>query len=775
MTFKIEICTMRKLFIIVLLAPFIANLYAAQPTGTIKGIVLDQETMEPLLGVNVILMNSEKGSATNEKGEFHIANVAIGSYSLAFYYIGYEKLIRSDVIVRPNRITFLNVGLLMSSIEGQEVTVTAGFFHKEENEPVSVYNFTVEEVRRSPGSAGDVSRILLALPSAARVADNANDLMVRGGSPVENGFFIDNIQIPNINHYPSIGSTGGPIGVLNVDFIDDVTFYTGGFSAAYGDRLSSIIDIKFREGNKEEIDKQLDMSMAGFGGILEGPLPNEKGSWLFSARKSYLDLIVDAIGTGVAPRYGDVQGKIIYDINKKNRLTFLDIYANNRIDYKRDESIDSGDPFFGGFKGQQNTFGMNWRYLWSENGYSNTSISNSMQLSNDNWFNTKKQNLLINNDSNESAINIRNTNFYRFDNSKKIEFGGNVSYDMSNYNYFMSADTTAFITGAKADTLIKKEIDLDQNFSTTKAGLFFSFIYKPVKKLTTTLGLRGDYFSYNEKFQLSPRFSMAYQLTNLLSINAASGIFYQNLPLYLLTQSNEYKNLDTPKAIHYIIGVDYMIREDTKLTIEVYDKEYDNFPLTKDDPTLFVLDDGRSMTFFRNYDLTGGGKAYTRGAEFLAQKKLAKDFYGLVSASVFRSKYKDLLGKWRNRTYDNRYLFSIISGYKPNNKWEFSLRWNYAGGVPYTPLDIESLSSGGIEKINTDITNSARYPDYHSLNIRFDRRFHFQRSNIVVFLSLWNVYNRKNIASYYWNEIENKQDEYYQWSFIPIGGFEYEL
>ena len=757
------------------LALYFTALYAAQPTGTIKGKVFDEETQEPLLGVNVILMNTNMGAATDNNGEFYIPKVTIGNYSLTFRYIGYEKVTRTDVIVRPDRITFLNVGLQMSFIAGEEITVTAGYFPKEENEPISVYNFNAEEVRRSPGSAGDVSRILLALPSAARVADNANDLMVRGGSPMENGFFVDNIQIPNINHYPTIGSTGGPIGVLNVDFIDDVTFYTGGFSAAYGERLSSIIDIKFREGNRDEIDMQLDMNMAGFGGIIEGPLPNKKGSWLFSARKSYLDLIVDAIGTGVAPRYGDIQGKATYDINSQNRLTFLDIYANNRINYNRNESVDAGDPAYGGFKGQQNTFGINWRYLWNENGYSNTSISYALQLSNDQWFNTKKGDMLVENDSYEGAVNIRNINFYRMDKNKKIEFGFNSSYDMSSYNYFFTPDTTAFVIDTKSDTLIKAAIDLDQYFSAVKTGLFFNFIWNPLPKLTTTIGVRGDYFSYNEKYQLSPRISTTLQLSNLYSINAAVGLFYQNLPLYLLTQNEKYKNLKIPNATHYIIGMDYMLTADTKLTIELYDKEYNDFPLTFDNPTSFVVDDGRSTSFFRNYDLTSGGKAYSRGIEFLLQKKLAQDFYGIISASTFRSKYKDLLGKWHNRIYDNRYLFSIIGGYKPNNKWEFSLRWNYAGGVPYTPLDIVSLSSGGLESINTEKINSERYPEYHSLNIRFDRRFHFQKSSIVAFLSLWNVYNRKNIATYYWNEIENKQDEYYQWSFMPIGGFEYEF
>jgi hypothetical protein len=767
---------MKRLWLsIILLILLTVSVSANESSGTVKGRVYNEETKEPIGGVNIILLNTNLGAASDENGNFTIHGVAIGNYNVSFHHIGYQELIRPDVIVRPNRITFLNVGLNSSVLEGQEVTVSAGYFQKEETAPVSVASLNAEEIRRSPGSAADISRVLSVLPSVARVADNVNDLMVRGGSPIENGFFVDNIQIPNINHFPSIGSTGGPIGVLNVDFIDDATFYTGGFSAAYGDRLSSITDIRFRDGNKDEMDAQLDMDMAGFGGVLEGPLPGRQGSWMLSARKSYLDLLVEAIGTGVAPRYGDVQGKVSYDIDPYNKLTLLDIYANNRIHTNRDESIDTENPNYGGFKGQQNTCGLNWRCLWGENGYSNTALSYALQLSNDHWLNAKTNALLVENDSYEGSISLRNTNFYALNNNNKLEFGLNITNERADYNYFLSADTFYYAIETGIDTLIKQTIDLKQSFSAFKGGLYVNYIWTPFDRITTTVGMRGDYYSYNQKYQFSPRLSTTFRLNNLLTVNAATGLFYQNLPLYLLTQSDENKKLKVPYAIHYIVGLDYLLTIDTKLTVELYDKEYRDFPLTRDNPTLFVVDDGRALNYFRNYNLIDGGKAYSRGMELLIQKKLARDFYGLFSASYFRCRYRDLLGQWRNRIYDNQYLCSIIGGYKPNNRWEFSLRWNYAGGVPYTPLDIESLSTTGNGIVYTDKINSKRFPDYHSLNIRFDRRFNFQKSNIVLFLSLWNVYNRKNVSMYYWNEIDNKQDAIYQWSFMPIGGFEWEF
>ncbi|MBN2012063.1 hypothetical protein JW960_22230 [candidate division KSB1 bacterium] len=181
-------------------------------------------------------------------------------------------------------------------------------------------------------------------------------------------------------------------------------------------------------------------------------------------------------------------------------------------------------------------------------------------------------------------------------------------------------------------------------------------------------------------------------------------------------------------------------------------------------------------TFFTNYhNLTDNGQAWSRGVEFLIQKKMAKDFYGLVSASLFRCRYQDYYGKWRDRIYDNRYIFNLIGGYKPNNKWEFSIRWNFAGGAPYTPFDQEKSRLADSAVIDATRVNAERYPDYHTLNIRFDRRFYFNQSTLVAYFSLWNAYNQKNIATYYWNKTDNKQDTIYQWSFLPIGGFEFEF
>jgi len=741
-----------------------------QPQGIIKGRVVDAETKAPLAGTNVMVVGTRTGDASDADGIFIIEDMPVGSYSVQFAYIGYELLIRPDVIVRPQRITTVDAELGPAAIPFQEVSVTAGYFSRAQNQPGSVINFSSEEIRRAPGSAGDVSRIISGLPSIAKVNDQTNSLIVRGGSPVENAFFIDNIEVPNINHYPAQGSSGGPIGLVNVDFVRDVDFYAGGFSAAYGDRLSSVLDLAFREGNRDELDGQLDLHFAGFGTVLEGPIGGVRGSWLFSARRSFLDLLVDAIGTGVAPRYSDYQGKLVYDIGSRHKITVLGLLGLDEINRSKADAEEDETFTYGDHQSSEGTVGVNWRALWPERGYSNTAVSYGTTVFEDDTYETKSETLLLENRSREENIQFRNANHFRLNESNQLEFGIEAKHLIVDYDNFY-----AEYTDALGDTT--PEFAVDRRTRADKVGAYASYTRRLLERLTLTLGARADYFSYNENLYVSPRVSCAYALSERTSLDAAYGTYYQNLPLILLLQKDGYKNLNDPAADHYVLGISRLLGEFTRLTIELYRKDYRNFPLDPMQPALFVLDElfYRYGFFFNHEQLVDTGKAYSHGIEVVLQKKLAREFYGLASATVFRTRYEDHRGSWRDRVFDNRYMVAVEGGYKPSEKWEFSLRWIYAGGPPYTPFDPEASRAINRAVLDGDRINSDRYPDYHSLNVRFDRRFHFHRSNLIFYFSIWNTYGRKNVAAYFWNEMENKQDTVYQWGFLPVFGLEYEF
>ena len=759
-------------FKIVIVFQFTHFFLFAAPSGTIKGRLVDDETQSPLIGANIIVTDFALGAATDHEGNFIINSVPVGAYSLQFSYIGYQQKIKTDIIVKPGRSVFIEESLNPLTLETDAIVVKAAYFSEDEDQPVSSTNFSAEEIRRAPGSAGDVSRIIMGLPSIAKVNDQSNSLIVRGGSPIENAFYIDNIEIPNINHFPTQGSSGGPIGLINVDFIKDVNFYSGGFSTAFGDKLSSIMELTFREGNRDAFDAQLDLNFSGFGGVAEGPLFNDKGSWLFSARRSYLDYLIKAVdvGSSVAPSYGDIQGKFVFDINASNKLTLLGIFADDHMDSDQEIAIENDMLNYGNQDIYESTFGLNWRTLWKKIGYSNTSLSFTGTKFEEDFYKTGSEQLLVKNRSTENTYSLRNTNHIRFNSNHKLDFGFEaklLDYDYNNY-YSETQDILGNINPA---------LIFSKQLQSVKLGSFVSYTFQPFSNLTSVLGIRGDYFEYNSNFHLSPRFSLSYKLSDKTSLNASTGMFYQNLPPILLLQQQENKNLNDPYSMHYIVGLSHLLTEDTKLTLEVYQKDYFDFPLDPNQPELFILDEiYYQYSFYQSHSsLNDNGKAYSRGLEFMIQKKLATDFYGMASASYFNTKYQTLGGIWKNRIFDNRYTMSIEGGYKPNSNWEFSLRWIYAGGTPYTPFD-ENLSHANNSGIfDSRKINEKRYPDYHSLNIRFDRRFHFTNSNIIFYLSVWNAYNQKNIATYFWNESENKQDATYQWGMLPIFGIEYEF
>jgi len=739
--------------------------------GTIKGTVIDRTTKQPLAGVNILLIETTLGASSDIDGNFIISNVPLGAYRAKFMFIGYASKIKTDIIVKPGRDAYIDIELGESAVEGETIMVTASYFQKDETSPVSAVNFSREEIRRTPGVGGDISRIMSTLPGVSQQTDQFNDLIVRGGSPVENGYYLDNIPIPNINHFPVLGSAGGAMGIINVDFINDVNFYAGGFSSAYGNKLSSIMDISYREGNRESIDLQLDLNMAGFGGQADGPLPGKKGSWLISGKRSYLDLIQDAIGTtGETPRYGDIQGKIDYDINPENKITALYIYApSSRFD-DRDHAQETGRfEFTKNWEALQNTAGVNWRRLWSEKSYSNTSFSFS-QITTESEYHFISKDLISRISSvSEAGFTLRNTNFYKFDKRHKIEFGIESKYLLADYNYFYAADTN--YAG-----LPTEELRVKQDLKSPQINAFANFIWQPLEQFTTTLGLRSDYYKINQSLNISPRLAISYRVNSRLSLNASTGIFYQSLPLFLVSQNKLNQNLDNLKSTHYVAGIDYLLTADTKLTLEFYNKEFQDFPLSSAFPQFFILDQGTNYGAYNNYGkLESSGESYARGVDLLIQKKLAVNFYGTLSASWFRSRYKDFNGVWRDRIFDNKLLLQVIGGYKPNKNWETSIRWSYAGGAPYTPFDIEKSRELNMGIYDLGKINAERMPDYHSLNLRVDRRFHFQNSSVVAYMSIWNLYNRKNDAIYVWNRVKKEVRTLYQWRLLPIIGIEYEL
>lgn len=766
----LSLATLTLIAALGLMAPVAAEeLDPKKPRGTIKGTVVDAVSQQPLVGASVLLVGYETGASAKADGSFTLERLPVGTYALTFRCVGYEAVTQTDVIVRSGRITRVESELRPIAVEVGNIVVSAGYFTPDEEQTTSATSFDFEEVRRSPGSAGDVSRIMMVLPSVAKVDDQLNSLVVRGGSPSENAFYLDNIEIPNINHYPLQGTSGGPIGLLNTDFIERVDFSAGGFPASYGDRLSSVMNLQFREGSRDEHDFQIDLNMAGFGVIGEGPLFSRRGSWMFSGRRSYLDLLVEAIATGVTPKYSDWQGKLVYDLSSRSRISALGVAGFDYISWDKSESSESGIMFYGHSDGYEYAGGINWRYLWGDNAYSNTSFSYQATNYKAIIIETTSDRLLANQNSIEGSWQVRNVNHYRLAERSTAEFGFDAKYVVADHDYHLAAYTNAI--GNPLPALTVKE-----NVGSPQIGVFASHTYRPWSRLALTTGLRYDYYDYVDRAHLSPRLSASYDITPRTTLMGAAGVYRQYIPLSLLTQKPAFRELKDPIAYHYVLGLSHLLRDDTRLTVEAYYKWYDNFPMDPGQPQLFVADELGFARMIGDFpELQSGGQAYAAGIEATLQKKLVRGIYGLVSASFFRTRYRGLDGHWRDRLFDNRILFTVEGGYKPNEKWEYSLRWVFAGGHPITPLNLATSRAINRSVDDSRRVNEDRIPAYHSLNLRVDRRFNFSGSNLIVFFSVWNAYNRKNVSQYYWNEIDRKEEVLYQWSLLPVGGFEFEF
>jgi len=744
--------------------PVARNEYRADktPSSTIKGAVLDAQSGATLAGASVEVMGTHIGVTSAEDGSFAIDEVPVGIYVLRVSLTGYKPSLIPDVVVRSGRDAAVNCALTQMVFEMDSITVSGSYFYQSEQEPVSTVGFSHEEVRRASGTAGDVSRLVSVLPSIAKVDDTVNGLIVRGGNPVENAFYLDNMEIPNINHYPAQGSSIGPIGLINLDFLQDVNFNAGGFSSLYGDKLSSVMELNFREGNREKFQSQVDLNMIGLGLVGEGPLAGGKGSWMFSARKSYLDLLVGAIGTGVAPRYGDYQGKMVIDLPGNSSLEFLGVAGVDHINHKKDYAVDNGDDDYGDADNVEHLFGVNWKY--TRGGFhSETSLSEMFTSYKYRFWATTDDSLEVTDRTNEQAVGLRNVNTLSLGLGRTLRFGVEARSMFNDYDYYFKPYFDHYGNNYP-ETVVRRKLNA------SRLGAFASFTWSVTPSLDLSPGLRLEHYTVNGNTHLQPRLSLVYRLSERTSLTAAGGVYRQSLPLTLLSQNPKYEKLNDPAAYHTVIGLSQLLSENTRLTVEVYDKQYRHFPLDPSQPALFIADEGGNRT-----SLTDNGRAYARGVEVVLQKKLARDLFGLVSGSYYTSRYRGYDGRWRDRIYGNRFTFSAEGGYIASKKWQYSFRWIVAGGRPYTPYDQEASKSLDSGVFDLNRINGERLPAYHSLNLRADRTFNFKNSNLVLYWDIWNVYNRKNISSYSWNETENHQERNDQWSLMPIFGLEWQF
>jgi len=754
---------------IILLIMFSLSLFAQEDNkGTITGKVVSHETQNPVQGAVINILELNDSTLSAQDGSFEFNNIPFETYSLKISAPGFVTQVQTDVVVLSSRPTNVSVELLKKGYTTDTIDVEAKYFHKSPDENTSSFNLDFEEVRRAPGAVEDISRMVQVLPGVAPGNDQRNDLIVRGGSPSENLTMIDGIEVPNINHYPTQASSSGPIGMINVKFIDEVNFSTGGFSSRYGDRLSSVLNIKFRDGYRKGFLSDINLSTAGFGGVFEGPLFSKKGSFLVSARRSYLNLIRGAIRIAAVPNYWDFNIKTVYDINRNNKLEFLGIAGLDDISFEGDASKISDDNPYGKAKGNQQEFtaGFNWKSLF-KNGYVQTVLSNSSNYYKYDNYDLKTDELVFDYNSYESDFNLKSEVFFQLNKSNNIIFGGVVKFIKFKNKLFYRSDTSYF-----GDPLPELNLDIRKDFY--KGSGFLQYTLKLLKdKLLLNAGLRYDYFSgINDKHTVSPRGGITLKFTESTAFNFSTGI-YSQAPEYLWVTSDP-GNVDLKYILanHYVAGIEHLLTDDFKFSVEAYYKKYTDYPVSVLIPTFALVNGGADNGPNFVGEATSKGFGYVKGIDVSLQKKLSgSGFYGILSYSLSESRITALEGGEKPGSFDYRHNLTVIAGYQLPDDWLIGLKFRYTTGRPYTPFNIQASTIFRRGVYQTDKFNEARFKDYNRLDIRVDKKWNFKKWSIVSYVELQNVFNTTNVYQYFWNEYKNEVGTIYQWAFLPVGGF----
>lgn len=737
-------------------------------TGSITGQVLDRDTKQEIVGAVVEVLNSDIFIATDVHGNFSIKGLNPKTYNLKISAPYYVPIYRTDVLVTGKQSIKIIVELKLASYETEEVVVSSErFFDKPQDLITSTNSLTQEEIRRAPGAVEDLNRMVQSLPGVTTATDSRNDLIVRGGSPVENLILVEGIEVPNINHFGTQGASGGPIGMINVDFLNDVTFSAGGFSAKYGDRLSSVMDVKYRNGDRNNFNGKIDIGIAGAGIILEGPLQDGKSSYLFSARRSYLDLILSSTGLTSVPNYSNFNLKATYELSEKHKLSLIGLSGIDKINFEG--FSDEDDPFINTveYSGWQIAGGLVHKWLVGSQTYLQTSLSTNQYERTISEDSVGKS--IFNNNSLDAEYILRSDLSQRFSPTDLLEVGFSAKYISNDNNIFRAEQLDIYGS-------VTPELNYSAIADAYKFGTYAQYTKTLFGRLDLTAGLRYDYFSYlNDKSTIAPRFAAGYYLFDNFRLNAAVGRYYQAPPLLWLVAYDQNKDLKQMRTDQIVLGVEYYPSNDIKMTVEVFEKKYYDYANSVLNPPVTYANAGAEYFTLGLEPLVPVSDGYARGVEFFVQKKLSNGIYGMFNYSLSEIRFTSLDEIERPSSFDYQNVLTAILGYKIADNFEVSAKYRFMGGRPYTPLDEEA--SAQYNQTSYDFTryNAVRYDDYQRLDIRVDYRFELIGWALTTYLDFQNVLNTENVEQVIWNQKKKQVDYIYQWRFLPAGGIKIEF
>ena len=745
---------MKRLLSVLLLCHITISFLWAQPVHQVKGTVIDKSSRQPLEFINVMIVGLNKGGVTDAEGKFSIEQVPPGIYRLQASAIGYKTVITPEYIL-STRDLHIQIEMEENQTELEGVTITASPFRRDIESPVSLRIIGLQEIEKSPGANRDISRIVQSYPGVAfSPIGYRNDLIVRGGSPSENRFYLDGVEIPNINHFSTQGASGGPVGILNADLIREVNFYTGAFPTDKGNALSSVLDFKLRDGDMERNSVKATLGASEVSLASNGHL-GKKTSYLVSVRQSYLQFLFDMLGLPFLPTFTDAQFKLKTRFDAQNELTVLGLGGidkmklNTKADDEDNEYILSYLP-----KIQQETFTLGTVYRHYAGAHVQSVIASHSYLNN---RNTKYRQ---NDESNPDNLTLRlrsteqNTQF-RLENSSsfrnwKVTVGANLDYSQYSNTTFQKVYTDHAQT-----------FDYQTYLDIMRWGLFGTINSTTIEeRFTASLGLRADANNYSAAMkdmtdQLSPRLSLSYQLTEHWSLSGNAGLYYQLPPYTALGFKNNNGLYANKYALRYMqvsqgsIDINWRKGDTFEVSLEGFYKDYDKIPLSVADGIPLTCK-GNDYGVIGNELLTSTAQGRSYGAELLLKWLIAKKLNLASSFTLFKSEYRNNKeSEYIASAWDNRFIFNLRGTYNLPRHWSVGMKVSCIGGAPYTPYDADKSSlvtawnAQGKPYYDYTRYNEERLPAFTQVDIRIDKTFYLKRCMLGFYIDLQNIAGSK--------------------------------
>lgn len=750
-----------NILIISLLLIIPHQISVAQDNGIIEGRVFNSKNNEPLAFATIAIFGTSIGSISDLDGKFLFTGIKPGYVELRVTSVGFDPYVSEPILVTNARKVFIDIPMEEANVQLEEVTVTASPFRRDVESPVSLRRISLVEIEKNPGGNRDISKVIQSYPGVASTPAFRNDVIVRGGGASENRFYLDEIEIPNLNHFATQGASGGPVGIINVDFIREVDFYSGAFPANRGNALSSVIEFKQIDGNKERLKFKGSVGASDLALTVDGPI-GDKTTYIASVRRSYLQFLFGVIGLPFLPTYNDYQFKVKTRFNERNELSIISIGSLDKSELNLEVDDTEQQRYILGYLpvNEQWTYAIGAVYKhYRDNGFDTWVLSR-------NYLNNAAYKYLDNNpdtirtldfNSDEIENKFRYERFTRFDNGLRLTYGLGGEYA----KYFNSTFNKTFVNGELLD------VDYESNLELFKWG-FFGQVSKTIFKdrLTLSLGLRADANNYDDTMnnlldQLSPRFSASYLLAQDLFLNFNTGRYYQ-VPSYttlgfrdtegnLLNRNN---GLTYISVDHIVSGIEWLPNESSKLTLEGFYKYYRNYPFSVTD-SVSISSKGADFGTFGDEEVLSIAEGRAYGMEILYRNRDLLGTNVTLSYTLVRSETEafrqEILenGEWVASAWDNRHLLNILAIREFKNNWRVGMKWRFVGGIPYTPLDriessyVQAWNARRIGILDYDRFNQERLAAFHQLDLRVDKEFFLKKLSLNFYIDVQNVYNFK--------------------------------